>query len=923
MTEIGSIKAKLVMDSSDFSKKLDDARTKMKDTGSAANKLSEDMGAVQRASLAVGTAIITGLGAAATVSINFEAQMSRVKAIAGASEEEFKGLQDAALELSASTSKSASEIAIAFEDMAAKGFNATQIIAAMPGVIAAAEASGSDLALTADVVSSALNGFGLEAAEASRIADVLAKTANISAASMDDMGYAFKYVAPIAHSLGMDIEQVSAALALMINSGLDGSSAGTALRQTLLSLNAPAQEQEKLMKQLGFSMRDSSGNAKNLSQIIGELTDVTKNMTEAERVATLAKLVGAEASSGLISVMNSGVGKLNSFTKALEDSAGASKEAADIMKDNVKASFDEFLGSLESLGIKISEDMLPAFREIIKYGTNVVNALGEMDGANVKTGLAFAGTAAAIGLTVSSIGKLALALRGLMVSMGPAGWIVTGLSVLGGVIASTVVHQNKMSEVTLENANVMIEQRDALNANIEAYDSLSAKSKLSSEELARFVDISSLLNQTADPSVIKALKDEQSKLYESSGLSNAELDKLVQLNGDILKVVPESSTVLSEQGNVLLKNTDKAKEFNAQKAEMIRLDLEEQKAKAEANMDDYLTKEKNLQTEINNLKTAKIAFDIEEQEQAKKLEDLRTQYAEAKKNDDWTEQDRLQRTIDLEQGKLTSIRKQRAETAGLLLEKAEDLEKTQKQIGKLDEVKRKMVELELKQVGINAKKGEEIRSLDTELVKLQLKKKQLEDTTPAAQKNTDEYRRSVDAIQSQISKLETARSRINDIISSAGVMNSELAKSVNKSVVVKYSSTGRTEALPAYHAGGIVKRQPDKLHIGGLASQFASIPNHNEVDVRLLRNEMVLTEAQQANLMRMIDAGFTSNSGGGEFDEAKLNAIIRVLEKATERPIVLKTDLNGREIAHEIYSDISELMEFDMRQKLTFRGMKY
>lgn len=322
---------------------------------------------------AAGVGIAAGLGMAVKTAADFESQMSRVQAISGATDSEFTKLNETALQLGASTSKSASEVAIGMENMAAMGFSVNEIMSAMPGVISAAEASGSDLALTSEVVASALNGFGMEASEASKVADILAMTANISAASIDDMGYALKYVAPVASTLGISLEEVSAAVGIMTDAGIDGSSAGTALRQSLLSLNNPAKAQAEIMNELGFSMRDNSGEAKGLSEIVRDLTAATQGMTDAERVATVAKLVGTEASAAMITLMNAGAGTIDTFASKLENSGGAAKAAADIMMNNFKGALEQMGGAIETAQIAIGNVLLPALQNAAIFVGNMVD----------------------------------------------------------------------------------------------------------------------------------------------------------------------------------------------------------------------------------------------------------------------------------------------------------------------------------------------------------------------------------------------------------------------------------------------------------------------------------------------------------------------------------------------------------------------
>jgi TP901 family phage tail tape measure protein len=897
----------------------------IKDVGSAADNMAvttnrstllvsdgfEDMlTSIQMVSAAIGAAMVAGVGLSVKTAADFEAQMSRVKAISGATGEEFEALQAKALELGASTSKSASEIAIGFEDMAAMGFNATQIIDAMPGVIAAAEASGSDLAKTSGIVAAALNAFQMEASDATKVADILAMTANISAAGIDDMGYALKYVGPVANALGISLEEVSAAIGIMTNAGLDGSNAGTAMRAALLALNNPAKEQEKLMKSLGFSIKDSSGNAKSLSEIFGDLTESTKDMTQAEKVATVAKLVGTEASAGMIAVMEGGQAKLDEFTKTLQNSGGASKETAAVMKDNLKGAVDELMGAFETAGIKVGDEFIPMLTDIVKKGAEVIGAIGEMDLSVVKTGLAFAGTATAIILLISSIGKLALATTALLGTMGPGGWLIAGLSILGGLLVAAKMKQNELNEVNLESVNALQQQSESLSKNIEEYEKLEGKSKLSNEELLRFLDINSEISKTADPTAIAKLKEEQDKLREKSGLSNKELDRMLQLNGEILEVVPQSNTVLSDQGKVLMINTDKAKEFNAQQIEMIRLELEAQKAKAEANMQEYLSKENQLIEKQNAEKEKSIRLEEDIKDQVRKIAEMRMELSAKSSTMTAFEIEQEEILIWQEQKKLQEMKEQRDTIAENIFKRQGEIQKVQEQIGKLDEVKRKMVDIEIQQAGINAKRGEEMRTIDAEIQKLESAKQKLRDKTPIQQRNTKEYQDSVAAIQGQIDKLNITRSRIEEIIGKAAALNRELDKDIYKTVTVtnrtieeKVSINNRGRygrPVENYHTGGITGRgQMPTLHVGGLASQFMSAPLHNEVDVRLLRNEMVLTETQQANLMRMIDAGLAENGANSQAMSVNeivgaINRLERLMEAGFNSPIIMDSREVGR-----------------------------
>ena len=245
-------------------KTLQDKTSAISDKITGAGKTISMVGAGMTA------AITMPFAKAVQTTADFEQAMTKAGTIAGASAEELKAMTDAAIELGASTSLSGSEVAVAMSEMAAKGFDANQVIAAMPGVISAAEASGEDLALVADTVTSALNGFGLEADQSGRVADILAMSANKTAAGVEDLSYALKYAGPSASALGISIEELTAATGFMVDAGMAGGQAGTTLRMAFGRLVDPTDEAAMKMEQLGFSATDVDGNFKPLNQIVGE-----------------------------------------------------------------------------------------------------------------------------------------------------------------------------------------------------------------------------------------------------------------------------------------------------------------------------------------------------------------------------------------------------------------------------------------------------------------------------------------------------------------------------------------------------------------------------------------------------------------------------------------------------------------------------
>ncbi|MFK5241012.1 phage tail tape measure protein, partial [Lactococcus lactis] len=177
------------------------------------------------------TVPIIGIGvAAAKVGGDFESQMSRVKAISGATGSSFEELRQQAIDLGAKTAFSAKESATGMENLASAGFNTKEIMAAMPGLLDLAAVSGGDVAMASENAATALRGFNLDASQSGHVADVFAKAAADTNAEVGDMGEAMKYIAPVANSMGFSIEEVSAAIGIMSDAGIKGSQAGTSLR---------------------------------------------------------------------------------------------------------------------------------------------------------------------------------------------------------------------------------------------------------------------------------------------------------------------------------------------------------------------------------------------------------------------------------------------------------------------------------------------------------------------------------------------------------------------------------------------------------------------------------------------------------------------------------------------------------------------
>ncbi|WP_393965180.1 phage tail tape measure protein [Exiguobacterium sp. S22-S28] len=385
--------------------------------------------AVGGAASLMGIGVAAGLGAAVKTGVDFDAQMSRVGAIAGASSSELDRLRQSALELGAATSKSATEVSAGQEKLAALGMTTKEILSAMPGVISASEASGADMAQTAEVVASALNVWGMKATEASRVSDILAETANRTAADITDMQYALKYAGPPAAALGISLEETAASIGLLTNAGMKGEQAGTTLRGGLLALLKPSEETGKLMQTLGINLTDASGEFVGMAGLVKNLKSSFEGMTNAQKLASLAQLVGTESASGFLTLMKAGPSGINKMTKSLENSAGASKEAADKMKDNLKGALEEMTGAAESAQIALGDGLKGPIRSAATLVTGLVNAFNMLP-QSMKTMIA---------VSAATLAAVLILGGGIAILVGLLPMLIEGFALVAPFIAPVAV----------------------------------------------------------------------------------------------------------------------------------------------------------------------------------------------------------------------------------------------------------------------------------------------------------------------------------------------------------------------------------------------------------------------------------------------------------------------------------------------------
>ena len=482
--------ATLSLDSTDFENELNNSKNAV--TNSGIPQAAKTVGrAATAAFTAAGIGAVAFTKAALSAGMEFDSAMSRVKAISGATDDEFGQLRDKALYMGRTTKFTAAEAAEALNYMAMAGWNTEEMLDGLEGIMNLAAAGGEDLGTTSDIVTDALTAFKLTAADAGHFADVLATAASNSNTNISMMGETFKYVAPVAGTLGYNIEDTAIAIGLMANSGIKASMAGTSLRSFLTRLAKPTKESAAAMEALGISLDDGEGNMYSLMEIMEQLRDgfnnglmisadelnasiadlnaqldkgaISEDEYESEMESLTQRAYGAKAAvmaqfaamlggqramSGLLAIVNASDKDFDDLTESIYNAAGATNTMKDIMLDNLGGDVTLLQSAWSGFLIQFSDKLAPEIRKVMPRITEAITKLTDkvanMDFSKLADGIATVAEKA-LGLIeyllehsdeviefVGNITKLFLAGKG--ISIG--GSVMKGTAEIGGWLGS-------------------------------------------------------------------------------------------------------------------------------------------------------------------------------------------------------------------------------------------------------------------------------------------------------------------------------------------------------------------------------------------------------------------------------------------------------------------------------------------------------
>ncbi len=439
MAIIRSIVVRIAADISSLQQSLRDAESSLKSTG----KRFTEIGSTLTAGL---TVPILGIGIAMIkAGADFEAGMSAVKAVSGASADQMAQLTDLALKMGTETKYSATEAARGIEELIKAGVSLDAIIdGGLKGALALAAAGELELADAAEIASTALNAFKEDNLSVEQAADILAGAANASATSVEEMRYSLQMCSAVASAVGMSFKDTSVAIAVFAQNGLKGSDAGTSLKTMLMNLQPVTTRQIELFNQLGLmtaegtsAFYDQNGELKSLAEISDLLQTSLSGMTDAQRLAAMEVMFGSDSIRAANILYKEGADGVNAMQKEMEKTTAAGVAAERL--NNLKGALEKLKGALETIGITFAQNLLPSLRSAAEWFTGLAKKLQALSPTTQKVILVIAALAASIGPVLLIIGLLATGISAgvgaLSMLISPVTAVIVAIIALGAVLA--------------------------------------------------------------------------------------------------------------------------------------------------------------------------------------------------------------------------------------------------------------------------------------------------------------------------------------------------------------------------------------------------------------------------------------------------------------------------------------------------------
>lgn len=593
-------------------RRLEEQATQANNSMQSISKLGEGFQEVGGKITAAGQALMplslaaAGVGAAAVkITADFDEAMSKVSAISGATGEDFDKLRAKAREMGAETKFSATESAQAFTYMAMAGWDTEKMLNGISGVMSLAAADGLDLATTSDIVTDAMTAFGLKAEESGHFADVLAKASSSANTNVSMLGESFKYVAPLAGTLGYSVEDTTVALGLMANAGIKGSQAGTSLKTALANLTKPTKKMQAIMDEYNISITNSDGSMKSLSQVMDMLRTNLGGLGEAQQAAAASTLFGKEAMAGMLTIINASEEDYSKLTEAIANADGTAKKMADTMQQNLNGQLTILKSGLEEAAISIGDALMPLVKGLVAAVQGWVTWFNSLNGATKST-IAIIGVLVAalapllvvIGTLITSVGTIMTAIPTMTAAFaafsaagGPVMLAVAAvgllIAALGSVTDSTEKYKAKASELT----DTEKETVDSVNALYESYNQLDDRRNAALQGISTESDYNRTLFAE-----LQSITDENGKVqagYE---------ERAAFILGELSTALGQEFTMTGDQINNYKEMTASIENLIQQKQAKALLDADEEKyTEAIKNQTNAFMEYQKAQQAVNDL----------------------------------------------------------------------------------------------------------------------------------------------------------------------------------------------------------------------------------------------------------------------------------------------------------------------------------
>ena len=394
------------------------------------------------ASVAVTAVFAKGIQAAT----NFNGKMTEIQALlsdgtpANVLSKQMDTLSDKSKQWARQYGIDTSSINDGMEEMIKRGYDFNQTVGAMPAVLDASRASGEDFGTVMSASTAILEQFGLKTEDTAsmmkntqRVTDSLTFVANKTSAGFEDMGIAMEYVGPVAHSLGMNVEQTAAAVGLLSNNGIEGEKAGTSLRGALSRLLKPTKQSSAAFEELGINIDEWKKGNIGLPDMLDTIKKHTEGMTDAEKSSLVAKAFGVEAQTGMNVLINQGGDALRNLTKETQNATGYTKKLADQMNNSDKNAFNKAKATLEVLSIDLGQKLLPSIIPVVKEIDNLAGSFSKLSPETQQFIIKMAIAAAAVAPTAKALSGLTSILSGVTGGLARFGARGAGKLALEGI----------------------------------------------------------------------------------------------------------------------------------------------------------------------------------------------------------------------------------------------------------------------------------------------------------------------------------------------------------------------------------------------------------------------------------------------------------------------------------------------------------